>query len=249
MTGILFDEAGITCRNPSLGILGGFGAFGILVIFDKRPRRAIEDLAAVGDFQLNPGRCNTHSVGPHLAIRLLGDENAGLCLTVKLFQVDSDRPVEVKDFRANRLACGIADTYPGQAKRIFQRAIDQQISKRVFQPLAKADRLAVKNVRPHVTRKCHEVVEHFAFEPASILHPDHDRCQNTFKITRRREEIGRANLAQIMLHRIAALGAGNAETRPAGLSDREYEISDPCHRQIGQNGIIGTQAVKITRGL
>ena len=93
----------------------------------------------------------------------------------------------------------------------------------------------------------HEVFEHALFERARIFHPDHNLRQLVFENPRRREIVGRRDFTQVRHHCVGAFGAVYAEARPIGLTDREDEVTNPCHRQIGQNRVCLTQAIEFRR--
>ncbi len=83
------------------------------------------------------------------------------------------------------------------------------------------------------------------FKRAGVFHADHNSSQHPLEETRRGEEVAWANLAQIRLHCFGAFGARNAETRPEALPDREDEIANPCHWQIGQHTVASVQMVEL----
>ena len=170
----------------------------------------------------------------HLAVGLLGDEHAGLGLAVELLEVDPERPVEIEDLGADRLSGRIADAHAGEPERVLQRPVDQHVAQAVAHPVPGAHRLAVEEPRPDAARVLHEAVEQPPLGAARVLHANHDGGELALEHAGRREVVGRADLAQIHYQCVRALGAVDAEARGERLADREDEIADPGHRQVGQ---------------
>ncbi len=84
MTGVYFKETRVARCNPSFGIFGIGGAFGFL-IFNKGAGAAVKYFSIIANAHFYARAGYANSIGTHLAIRLLGDENGCLGLTVKLF--------------------------------------------------------------------------------------------------------------------------------------------------------------------
>ena len=93
----------------------------------------------------------------------------------------------------------------------------------------------------------HEIIEHFAFDPSCIFHPDHDPGQNRFKNRGRSKIIGGSYLFQVIQNSVTIFRAVDTESSDIGLSDRKNIVADPGHRQIGQHFLIRTEMVKICR--
>src|SRR5690606_36477180 len=124
----------------------GFRLAGCLVILevaDEDAGAAVEDLAAVVDPDLHLRGRLADRVGANLPIWLDRDEDAGLRLSVELLEVHAERTVEAEHLGADRLAGGITDTSPRKAQRDLQRAVDQQMTEPVLQPVAHPHRLAI----------------------------------------------------------------------------------------------------------
>ena len=245
---VLVKEPGIARRHPAFGILGVGGALGVLVVIFKRAGAAIEHLAGVADADFHARGGHAHGVAAHLAIGLQGDEHRCLGLAVELFEVDAQRAVEIKDFRPDRLARRIAHAHPAKTERVLERAIDKEVSQPVFEAIPDPHGFAIQNCRPHLAGVPHEDVEQPFLEPAGIFHPDHHICQLCLEHARRREVIGRPDLAQVKLHGLGALGAVDAEAAPIGLPDGKDEIPDPGHRQVGQHLFVTGQVIELGRG-
>ncbi|MPL60733.1 hypothetical protein SDC9_06294 [bioreactor metagenome] len=229
------EEPRIPRGNPALGVLGRGGAVGVVVILDESSRRAIVDFTVLADLHLDPRRGHADGVGADLAVGLLGDEDRGLGLAVELLQVDAERAVEVEDLRPDRLARGIADADAREAEGVLQRPEDEEPAKRIAQPVEHADRFAVEDRGADPAGQRHVMVEQPFLHPPRIFHADHHLRQLAFEYPRRGEEIGRPDLAQVGHHRRGVFRAVHGEARPIGLSDREDEIADPGHRQIGEH--------------
>mmetsp|Transcript_18528 Transcript_18528/g.30366 ORF Transcript_18528/g.30366 Transcript_18528/m.30366 type:complete len:322 (+) Transcript_18528:403-1368(+) len=233
MASIGLNEPGVARGHPAFGILGVGCAVGVLVILHKHAGRPVKHLAIVRDFQLNAGTLHAHRVAAHFAIRLRGDEHGCFGLAVKLLQVDAQRSIEIKDFRANGLTGGVTDTHAAKAQRVFQWAVNHEFTQMIFHPVKQAHILAVQNAGTDLARMLHEIVEQALLELARILHPDHHVGQLRFKHARRGEIVSRPNLAQIHMHRFGAFGAVCTEPRPKGLAHGKDEIAHPGHWQIG----------------
>jgi len=68
-----------------------------------------------------------------------------------------------------------------------------------------------------------------------VLDADHHRGQQAFVDAWRGEEIGRADLAQVLEHRFRAFRATDAKPGGIGLGDGKNIVADPRHRQVGQH--------------
>ncbi len=145
VAGPLLDEAGVAGGDPAFGVLGRGGGFVVLVIAHEGAGRAVEDLAALVDAQLDAGAGHADGVGADLVVGLLGDEHRRLGLAVELFEVDAEGAVEIEDLGPDRLAGGVADADAGKAQRVLERAVDQQVAEAIAQTVEGADRLAVED--------------------------------------------------------------------------------------------------------
>ena len=92
-------------------------------------------------------------------------------------------------------------------------------------------------------------MEHLALEVACIFHADHDVGQLRLENPRRREVIGRPDLAQVGHHRVRAFGTVDAEPAPIGLTEREDEVPDPCHWQVRKDFFARAKIVELGRVL
>ena len=84
----------------------------------------------------------------------------------------------------------------------------------------------------------HEIIEHFAFDPSCVFHPDHDPGQNRFKNRRRSKIIGGSYLFQVIQNGVTIFRAVDTESSDIGLSDRKNIVTHPGHGQIGQHFLI-----------
>ena len=87
----------------------------------------------------------------------------------------------------------------------------------------------------------------FPLQPAGILHADGDAGQQRLEDARRREIEGRPDLAQILRHRIGALGAVHAKPGDVALGVVEIVVADPGERQVGEHIVVLVQAVEFDR--
>ncbi len=244
MSGAFFDKACVARRDPAIRILGRCRALGILIVFDEHTGRPIKHLARISDPDFHARRGHANGVGAHLVVGLLGDKDAGFGLTIKLLQVDPQRPVEIEDLGPDGLACGVADPDAGKAQRILQRTVDQKFAQPIRQPILQRYRLVIQNGGPDPTGHRHVTIKHPFLEGPSVFHPDHDIGQLGFEDAWRGKVVGRADLAQIGHHGVGGFRAVHAEPCPIGLPDREDEIAHPSHRQIGQNLVFRAQLVE-----
>ena len=90
--------------------------------------------------QLDVRRRRADRVGAHRAVGLRGDIEKRLGLAVELFQVEAERAVEGEQVGADRFARGVGDADAGEAERVLQRAVDQELAERVVQPREQAGR-------------------------------------------------------------------------------------------------------------
>ena len=71
--------------------------------------------------------------------------------------------------------------------------------------------MTVENASTDPLGHVHEVVEQALLGLGDILHADHHRGQQVLEDARRREEVGGADLTQIVQHGVTALGTVDAE--------------------------------------
>ncbi len=220
---------------------------GVLVVFDEDAGRAIENLARLGDAQLDAGRRHTHRVGPHLVVGLLRDEDRRFGLAVELLEVDPERAPEIEDLRPDGLARRIGHAHVRHARAIADRPVNQDIVQPVEPAVPPRHGLSVEDRRSHPAGVRHGVVVDAALQRRGVLHPDRDGGDALLEVPGRREEIGRPDLVQVLVHRGRALGAVHAETAPHGLPEGEDEVADPGHRQVGQHAFVLGQPVEFSR--
>jgi hypothetical protein len=82
-------------------------------------------------------------------------------------------------------------------------------------------------------------MEHVALEGAGVLHADHHLGEQVLEHARRREVVGRADLAHVGHHRVARLGAVDGEAGIRGLGEGEQVVAHPGHRQVGEDIVVG----------
>ena len=116
------EESGIARVHPAVRGLGLRCRLRVLVILLKDPGAAEDDLAVLGDLDLDLGCRAAHRIGQDLAVRLHGDADAGLGAAVELLQVDPDRAVEPENLRADRLAGGVGHADAAEPERVAERA-------------------------------------------------------------------------------------------------------------------------------
>ena len=173
-----------------------------------------------------------------------GDEYRRFGLAVELLHVDAERAVEVEDLRPDRLARGVGHAHAAHAERVLERAVDQEIAQPIEQPVERGDRPAVEQRRPDAAGDRHEGLEHAALEEARILHADRDLGDQVLQHARRREVIGRTDLAQVGHHRGRRFGTVHHQADDIALGIGEDVIADPGHRQVGEQLVAFPEAVE-----
>ena len=241
-------EAGVAGAVPAVGAQDLRGRLGILVVLLQQPRRADQDLAAVGHLDLDAFDRHADGVGARLVVGLQADEHRGLGRAVELLQVDAERAVEGEEVRADRLAGGVGDAHPGKAQRVAQRRVDQDLAEGVAQAVERADGLAVHQRRPDPARQRHRPVEQPALQPAGVFHADHHAGEQALEDARRREVVGRADLLQVDRHRACRLRAVDDVAADQPLRVGEDVLADPGGRQVGEHLVVGGELVEAGAG-
>ena len=131
----LVEEAGVAGMKVTLGVDGFRGRVGTLVILLEQHRSANQNLAVVGNLDLDPGRGLSDGIELHAAVRLQADVGAGLGRAVQLLQVDADRTVEAEQVRPDRRTRGIRNADAAHAEHVAQRAVHQKIADGITQPV------------------------------------------------------------------------------------------------------------------
>ncbi len=131
-----------------------------------------------------------------------------------------------------------------EAEAVLQRPIDQDIAEPIDQPRDEAAPARVEDLLAPLARVADEIMEHAALERARILHAHHRQRQQVLVDARRREGIGRADLAAVLDHGLRAFRAIHAEARDIGLRIGEDMIADPGERQIGDDLFVLGQLVE-----
>jgi len=94
-----------------------------------------------------------------------------------------------------------------------------------------------------LARVFHEIVEHALLDRRRVLHANHHLGEHVFVDSGRREEIGRADFAQVVGNRGRVLGAADAKAGDEGLRVGKQVVADPGHRQVGEHLLVGGQAL------
>ncbi len=229
------QEAGIAGVVPAVRRQHFGSGLGILVVLLEQPGRAHQDLAVLGDLDLDPADGDAHRVGLGLIVGLQADEHRGFGGAVQLFEVDADGTVEREQIRPDRLTGGVGHTHSGKTQVVAQRPIHEQVAQEVGQPIDRANRLLVHQRGAHALGHIHEAIEHPALDPAGVLHPDHHGCEHGFEYPGRREVIGRPDLFQVDHHGGRRLGAIDHIAAGQPLRIAEDVLTDPRGRQVGQH--------------
>ena len=244
MAGLGIDEAGIAGLDVAVGgdDLGGLGV--VLEIAHELARRLEQDLAVLGDAQIDVGHHRPNRVGIDFSVRLGGDVEKGFGLAVELLQVQADRAVEREQVGPDRLARGIGDAHAREPEHVLERPVDQKLAERVKRAAGQRHRLAVEDLLAVTPRDGEEGVERPPLDRAGVLHADHDAGQHLLEHARRSEIEGRADLLQVRHRGVAALRAGEAEGGDQRLRIVEIVIPDPGERQIGERLVALGQPVE-----
>jgi hypothetical protein len=113
-----------------------------------------------------------------------------------------------------------------------------------LQPVDHADGLAVEQIRADAACDRGEMTEQPALGRAGVLHADHHLREQVLEDARWREVVGRTDLAQVGHHRLLRLGAIDGKACVEPLRVREQVIAHPCHGQVRQDAVVGTEAVE-----
>src|SRR5579883_1772509 len=225
----LVEIAGIAGMDPAVRRLRLARRLGVLVVLLEHAGAAEHHLARLAHLELDAGDRPPHGIGPHLAVRLDGDEDRGLGRAVELFDVDAERAVEHEGVRPDRLACVIGEADAAHPEGVLERPVDEELAEPIAQLLAEAHGLAVEEAGADAPRQRDEGVIEPALGGARILHADRHRREDALPDARGRKEIGGGDLAQILHHRRRGFRAAHAEAGAIGLADREHVVADPGH--------------------
>ena len=89
------------------------------------------------------------------------------------------------------------------------------------------------------------MLDHALLDAAGVLHPDLGAGEQALVDARRGEDVGRADLAAIVLHRLRALRTGDAEAGDQRLGIGEDVVADPGDRQIGDDLLVLAEPVEV----
>src|SRR5690554_3773874 len=121
--------------------------FGALVVFLKHRHTLHQYFAGIGNFKFDARRGPAHRGEVDLAIALQAYISTGFGLAVKLFKVDADGTEETEEIGADGSTRGVRHAYARQAQCVLERAIDENIPKRVGHADRKSTRLNSSHVR------------------------------------------------------------------------------------------------------
>src|SRR2546428_3376897 len=207
----------------------------------------VEHLALGRDLQLDALDRRADGVQAHLAIALDRDEHARLGHAVELLDVDAEAAEEDEDLGADRLAGRVGAAHAPQAEVVAQRAVDEQPAERI-ERAAPARRALAREPRPfQVLRQREEEAHDLALGPRAVLDAHHHVGEQALPDARRREEVGRADLAQVVQHGGRALRTVDREAHQNCLRVREDVIADPRHRQVRENFFVRLQILRARR--
>ena len=104
--------SGVARIYPVVRSLGFGRCLRVLEVLLKHPGTSINNLTAVFDPHLNPGRRRTDTFGAHHTIGLHRNKDGSLGLPVQLLEIDAQRTVKLEHLRPDGLACRISHPYP-----------------------------------------------------------------------------------------------------------------------------------------
>src|SRR5262249_61076880 len=128
MAALGIDEARVAGMHPSVGSLGLRSLLWVLVVAHAHARRLEQDLAVLGDLDVDADIRLADGVGIDLAVRLSRDVDGGLGLAVELLEVDAERAPEPEDFRPDGFAGRVGEAGAGNAEPVLDRATHQKLS-------------------------------------------------------------------------------------------------------------------------
>src|SRR6202008_2011064 len=119
---------GIAGMDPAVRAFCGGGRFRVLVIALERARAFEQNLATLGDADVDAVDWRTDRVGFHGSIPLDAQEYRTLGHAVELLQIDPERAVEGEEVGSDRLARGIGEADAAEAQSILERPVNQHVA-------------------------------------------------------------------------------------------------------------------------
>src|SRR6516164_2791199 len=241
---VAVEEPGIAGVNPAVWPLCLDRRRGVLVIAVEGAGTAEQDLAVIGDMDLDILDWGADGVGFYRAVLLDAQKDRAFGHPVELLQIDTERAVEDEQIGPDRLASGICDPHLAEPEGVFQRSVDQHTAEPIKCPINQSYRMPVKDRRADAFCDIEKVTEQLSLGPAGVFYPDHDLRQDVLEDPRRRKEKGGAELTQIGHDSRLRFRAGDAKACAIGLCVGENMLADPCHRQIGEHLLAVGQALE-----
>src|SRR5713101_2898165 len=243
------DEARIPGVKPSFGIDDFAGRFLVLQVSLEHRAPPHEDLTALADPDLHPGHRAPGGRGIRLGVELVRPEPGGLGGAIDLLQVDSDGTEESEGVGAERRATGQRKLGPPEAELGPDGTVHEELAERGGQTQGGRHRLAFgpKDLRALGRRA--EILEGPALQRCRVGGPHLDRGQHVLPDPGRGQERRRAQLPQIPLHRLGALGTVGAEADREAGEQRVDGVAGPRHWQVGERGVLGGDSRLLREGL
>ena len=174
-----------------------------MVVLLEQHRTADENLAVIGDPDLDARRRLSNGVEFHAAIGLQAHVGASFSGTVELLQVDTDRAVETEQIRPDRRTRGVSNANAAHAEHVAQRPVDQGIADGIRHAIGYGHRATVEDLGAAAPRYRGKAGKQPALERVRVLHPDHHLREQIFEYAWRREVIRRPDLTQVGHYRLA----------------------------------------------
>ena len=127
---------------------------------------------------------------------------------------------------------------------IAQGGVDQRVARCVGEAGERSGRAAGEAVPLHRDGQRHQQVVEPPLEPGGFGNADLHVGEHRIPAPRRSEVDGGGDLAQVVQHSFLALGNVDGEAQGDAGGQREDEVADPGHGQIGHQLIAGAEVIR-----
>ena len=220
---LLVDRADVAGVEPAVGVDGGGGGVGVLVVAGEHGRRAREDLAVLGDPQLDALERLADGADPHVVERHQRADRGVLGLAVDLVDRDAQRPEVLEHLGGDRGGAADGALRAAEPELVAQRAQGEHVGDAAGRESQR------RPVRP-------------ALEPRGVRHLDLDGGEHLLPHARDGREQGRLDVAQVLRERLAALAEVDDVAGAEAVDDRAEPLGDVAQRQVGEHLVVGAGA-------
>ena len=224
--------------EPPVGIDDLARGLLVLQIALEHVAAAHEHLAALGDLDLDAGHRAPGARGIGLGVGLHRHQPGGLGGAVDLFQVHADRAEEPEGVGPERRPAGERPLGLSETELVPDGPVDEELAERGGQTQSRGNGLAVGAQDLGALGRRAEVVEGPSLERRGVGGAHLDRGEHVLPDPGRSQERRGAQLAQVPLHRLRALGTVGAEPHGEAREERVDRVARPRHRQIGQRRVL-----------